>query len=410
MNSTSKIINDPLYGFISLEGGIILDLIEHPYFQRLRRISQLGLTCLVYPGALHTRFHHAIGAMHLMQKAISVLRKKGHNIKDDEAEGAKIAILLHDIGHGAFSHALEHSIVENITHEDLSLFYMNKLNEEFKGKLNLAIKIFKGKYKKKYLHQLISSQLDMDRIDYLNRDSFYSGVQEGVVGVERIINMLNVIDNKLVVESKGIYSVEKFLISRRLMYWQVYYHKTVVSAEHMLIKILQRAKELSQNNIELFGTSSLKLLLKNNFNINNFESNSKVLEAFTNLDDFDIMCAIKEWQNHEDKILAYLSNKLIKRELFKILILDKPMDEKSILKIKKNIIKNYNINSFDVHYFFLEGKITNSAYKLNDTDINILFKNNEIKDLIAAANKTTISALSKTVQKYFYCLPKNQLI
>ena len=345
-----------------------------------------------------------------MQKAISVLRKKGHNIKDDEAEGAKIAILLHDIGHGAFSHALEHSIVENITHEDLSLFYMNKLNEEFKGKLNLAIKIFKGKYKKKYLHQLISSQLDMDRIDYLNRDSFYSGVQEGVVGVERIINMLNVIDNKLVVESKGIYSVEKFLISRRLMYWQVYYHKTVVSAEHMLIKILQRAKELSQNNIELFGTSSLKLLLKNNFNINNFESNSKVLEAFTNLDDFDIMCAIKEWQNHEDKILAYLSNKLIKRELFKILILDKPMDEKSILKIKKNIIKNYNINSFDVHYFFLEGKITNSAYKLNDTDINILFKNNEIKDLIAAANKTTISALSKTVQKYFYCLPKNQLI
>ena len=410
MNSSSKIINDPLYGFISLEGGIILDLIEHPYFQRLRRISQLGLTCLVYPGALHTRFHHAIGAMHLMQKAISVLRKKGHNIKDDEAEGAKIAILLHDIGHGAFSHALEHSIVENITHEDLSLFYMNKLNEEFKGKLNLAIKIFKGKYKKKYLHQLISSQLDMDRIDYLNRDSFYSGVQEGVVGVERIINMLNVIDNKLVVESKGIYSVEKFLISRRLMYWQVYYHKTVVSAEHMLIKILQRAKELSQNNIELFGTSSLKLLLKNNFNINNFESNSKVLEAFTNLDDFDIMCAIKEWQNHEDKILAYLSNKLIKRELFKILILDKPMDEKSILKIKQNIIKNYNINSFDVHYFFLEGKITNSAYKLNDTDINILFKNNEIKDLIAAANKTTISALSKTVQKYFYCLPKNHLI
>ena len=410
MNASSKIINDPLYGFISLEGGIILDLIEHSYFQRLRRISQLGLTCLVYPGALHTRFHHAVGAMHLMQKAISVLRKKGHNISDDEAEGAKIAILLHDIGHGAYSHALEHSIVENVSHEDLSLFYMKKLNKEFSGKLNLAIKIFKGNYNKKYLHQLVSSQLDMDRIDYLNRDSFYSGVQEGVVGVERIINMLNVVDNKLVVESKGIYSVEKFLISRRFMYWQVYYHKTVVSAEQMLIKILQRAKELSQNNIELFGTSSLQLLLKNNFNLNDFESNPKVLEAFTSLDDFDVMCAIKEWQNHSDKILAYLSNKIVKRELFKVIILDKPMDKISISKIKKNIIKNYNIDTKDMHYFFLEGIITNNAYKLNDSEINILYKDNKIKDLIAAANKTTISTLAKTVQKYFYCLPKNQFI
>ena len=410
MNASSKIINDPLYGFISLEGGIILDLIEHYYFQRLRRISQLGLTCLVYPGALHTRFHHAVGAMHLMQKAISVLRKKGHNISDDEAEGAKIAILLHDIGHGAFSHALEHSIVENVSHEDLSLFYMKKLNKEFSGKLNLAIKIFKGNYNKKYLHQLVSSQLDMDRIDYLNRDSFYSGVQEGVVGADRIINMLNVVDNKLVVESKGIYSVEKFLISRRFMYWQVYYHKTVVGAEQMLIKILQRAKELSQNNIELFGTSSLKLLLKNNFNLNDFESNPKVLEAFTDLDDFDVMSAIKEWQNHTDKILAYLSNKIVKRELFEVIILDKPMDKISISRIKENIIENYNVNTKDIHYFFLEGIITNNAYKLYDSEINILSKDNKIKDLIAAANKTTISALSKTTKKYFYCLPKNQLI
>ena len=384
MNASSKIINDPLYGFISLEGGIILDLIEHYYFQRLRRISQLGLTCLVYPGALHTRFHHAVGAMHLMQKAISVLRKKGHNISDDEAEGAKIAILLHDIGHGAFSHALEHSIVENVSHEDLSLFYMKKLNKEFSGKLNLAIKIFKGNYNKKYLHQLVSSQLDMDRIDYLNRDSFYSGVQEGVVGAERIINMLNVVDNKLVVESKGIYSVEKFLISRRFMYWQVYYHKTVVGAEQMLIKILQRAKELSQNNIKLFGTSSLKLLLKNNFNLNDFESNPKVLEAFTDLDDFDVMCAIKEWQNHTDKILAYLSNKIVKRELFEVIILDKPMDKISISRIKEKIIENYNVNTKDIHYFFLEGIITNNAYKLNDSEINILSKDNKIKDLIAA--------------------------
>ena len=310
--------------------------------------------------------------MHLMQKAISVLRKKGHNISDDEAEGAKIAILLHDIGHGAFSHALEHSIVENVSHEDLSLFYMKKLNKEFSGKLNLAIKIFKGNYNKKYLHQLVSSQLDMDRIDYLNRDSFYSGVQEGVVGADRIINMLNVVDNKLVVESKGIYSVEKFLISRRFMYWQVYYHKTVVGAEQMLIKILQRAKELSQNNIELFGTSSLKLLLKNNFNLNDFESNPKVLEAFTDLDDFDVMSAIKEWQNHTDKILAYLSNKIVKRELFEVIILDKPMDKISISRIKENIIENYNVNTKDIHYFFLEGIITNNAYKLYDSEINIL--------------------------------------
>ena len=233
-----------MYGFISLQGGIILNLIEHPYFQRLRRISQLGLTSLVYPGALHTRFHHAIGAMHLMQKAINVLRSKGHDISNEEAEGAKIAILLHDIGHGPYSHSLEHSIVDNISHEELSIFYMHKLNNEFNGKLDLAIQIFKDEYSKSYLHQLVSSQLDMDRMDYLNRDSFYSGVQEGVVGAERIINMLDVVNDKLVVESKGIYSVEKFLIARRLMYWQVYFHKTVVSAEQMLIKVLQRAKEL----------------------------------------------------------------------------------------------------------------------------------------------------------------------
>ena len=410
MKASSKIINDPLYGFISLQGGIILNLIEHPYFQRLRRISQLGLTSLVYPGALHTRFHHAIGAMHLMQKAINVLRSKGHEISNEEAEGAKIAILLHDIGHGPYSHSLEHSIVDNISHEELSLFYMHKLNNEFNGKLDLAIQIFKDGYSKSYLHQLVSSQLDMDRMDYLNRDSFYSGVQEGVVGAERIINMLDVVNDKLVVESKGIYSVEKFLIARRLMYWQVYFHKTVVSAEQMLIKVLQRAKELSQNNIDLFGTSSLKHLLNNNFTIEDFKSNPKVFEAFTELDDYDIMASIKEWQNHSDNILASLSNKIVKRELFKATLLDEPMDELSISRIKKNIMNSYNLDSTNVNYFFLEGEITNNAYKLNDSDINILFKDNLIKDLIEAADKSTISALCKTVKKYFYCLPKNQLI
>ena len=410
MKASSKIINDPLYGFISLQGGIILNLIEHPYFQRLRRISQLGLTSLVYPGALHTRFHHAIGAMHLMQKAINVLRSKGHEISNEEAEGAKIAILLHDIGHGPYSHSLEHSIVDNISHEELSLFYMHKLNNEFNGKLDLAIQIFKDEYSKSYLHQLVSSQLDMDRMDYLNRDSFYSGVQEGVVGAERIINMLDVVNDKLVVESKGIYSVEKFLIARRLMYWQVYFHKTVVSAEQMLIKVLQRAKELSQNNIDLFGTSSLQHLLNNNFTIEDFKSNPKVFEAFTELDDYDIMASIKEWQNHSDNILASLSNKIVKRELFKVTLLDEPMDDLSISRIKKNIMNAYNLDATNVNYFFLEGEITNNAYKLNDSDINILFKDNLIKDLMGAADKSTISALCKTVKKYFYCHPKNQLI
>lgn len=410
MKASSKIINDPLYGFISLQGGIILNLIEHPYFQRLRRISQLGLTSLVYPGALHTRFHHAIGAMHLMQKAINVLRSKGHEISNEEAEGAKIAILLHDIGHGPYSHSLEHSIVDNISHEELSLFYMHKLNNEFNGKLDLAIQIFKDEYSKSYLHQLVSSQLDMDRMDYLNRDSFYSGVQEGVVGAERIINMLDVVNDKLVVESKGIYSVEKFLIARRLMYWQVYFHKTVVSAEQMLIKVLQRAKELSQNNIDLFGTSSLQHLLNNNFTIEDFKSNPKVFEAFTELDDYDIMASIKEWQNHSDNILASLSNKIVKRELFKVTLLDEPMDDLSISRIKKNIMNAYNLDATNVNYFFLEGEITNNAYKLNDSDINILFKDNIIKDLMGAADKSTISALCKTVKKYFYCHPKNQLI
>jgi len=396
-----------LYGFISLQGGIILNLVEHPYFQRLRRISQLGLTSLVYPGALHTRFHHAIGAMHLMQKAINVLRSKGHEISVEEAEGAKIAILLHDIGHGAYSHALEHSIVDHITHEELSLFYMHKLNEEFKGKLDLAITIFKGEYSKSFLYQLVSSQLDMDRMDYLNRDSFYSGVQEGVIGAERIINMLNIVDNKLVVESKGIYSVEKFLIARRLMYWQVYFHKTVVSAEQMLIKILQRAKELSQNKQEVFGTTNLQLLLKNNYSLEDFDNHSAVFQAFSDLDDYDIMASVKEWQNHPDKILSTLSNKMVKRQLLKVELLDEPMQEMTILKIKNNIKESYDIDVKNMGYLFFQGEITNNAYKLNDSEINILFKNNISKNLMEAVDKSTISALCKTVKKYFYCYPKN---
>ncbi|MEE3038063.1 MAG: HD domain-containing protein [Bacteroidota bacterium] len=406
MEKSSKIINDPLYGFISLDGGIILQLVEHPYFQRLRRISQLGLTKMVYPGANHTRFHHAIGAMHLMQKAIDVLRQKKVNISFQEALAVKMAILLHDIGHGPFSHALENTIVNNISHEDLSLMYMQKLNEQFDGKLTMAIEIFKNKYHKLFLHQLVSSQLDMDRLDYLNRDSFYSGVQEGIIGSERIINMLNVDNNQLVVESKGIYSVEKFLIARRLMYWQVYYHKTVVCSEQILIKILKRAKQLTSNNIQLFCTSALRVFLHSDLSINDFENNKSVLESFSKLDDYDIYCCLKEWQSCSDPILSKLSKSIIQRKLFKVKLLDKPMDTSIIQSIRENISTQYTLNKNEIDYFFISGQITNNTYKLNDSDINILSKNKTTSDLITSADKSTISALTKNVKKYFYCYPK----
>ena len=289
MKTSSKILNDPIYGFIRIPHGIIFELIEHPYFQRLRRITQLGLSYLVYPGAYHTRFQHAIGATYLMSKAVQQLRSKGHEITEEEDEAVSIAILLHDIGHGAFSHALEHSIAHEISHEDLSLLFMEKLNKELNGQLTTAIQIFKNEYHKRFLHQLVSSQLDMDRMDYLKRDSFYSGVQEGIIGSDRIIHMLNVVNDQLVVESKGIYSIEKFLIARRLMYWQVYLHKTVLSAENMLIKVLKRAKELSQSGNELFGSSALKLFLKNNFTLDDFRKKEEVFQAFTRLDDQDVL-------------------------------------------------------------------------------------------------------------------------
>ncbi|MDG1189315.1 MAG: HD domain-containing protein [Flavobacteriales bacterium] len=410
MKKSSKIINDPLYGFISLKGGIILNLIEHPYFQRLRRISQLGLTNMVYPGANHTRFHHALGAMHLMHKAIQVLRFKGIEISVEEADATKIAILLHDIGHGPFSHALEHSIAEDISHEELSLIFMEKLNLEFEGKLSLAISIFKNKYSKAFLHQLVSSQLDMDRLDYLNRDSFYSGVQEGIIGAERIINMLNVYKGNLVVESKGIYSVEKFLIARRLMYWQVYFHKTVVCAEQILIKILQRAKELSRSNIDLVCSSSLKIFLNKKISTSDLTDNTETFTAFTNLDDYDIYSALKEWQYHSDRILSTLSKSIVNRNLFKVKLEDDPLANSKLSEIKKNISEKYALGEEEIDYFFISGEITNSTYKLNDSDINIIYKDNRVADLISSADKSTISALTKNVKKYFYCLPKDLFI
>ena len=407
MNTSSKILNDPIHGFIRLPKGIIFDLIEHPYFQRLRRISQLGLSSLVYPGAYHTRFHHAIGAMHLMTKAIESLRAKGHEITEEESIGAEIAILLHDIGHGPFSHALEHSISHNISHEQISSLFMKKLNQEFDGKLSLAIQIFEGNYKKNFLHQLVSSQLDVDRMDYLKRDSFYSGVQEGTIGAERIIHMLNIVDDNLVVESKGIYSVEKFLIARRLMYWQVYFHKTVVCAEQMLIQILKRAKELSQKRVELFTTTALKEFLENNYTLNDFEEKQSVFNAFTQLDDFDIMTCIKQWKDHNDIILSTLSNNIIDRKLFKVIVNDKPFNAEEVNSIKEQVKIKYSLNSSDLDYMVIEGQISNDAYKLNDSDIKISYKDGSLLDISQASDQDAISAISKKVKKFFICYPKD---
>tara|TARA_B100000683_G_scaffold45213_2_gene41565 strand:- start:4050 stop:5282 length:1233 start_codon:yes stop_codon:yes gene_type:complete len=406
MKLSSKIFNDPIYGFIRIPHGIIFELIEHPYFQRLRRITQLGLSYLVYPGAYHTRFQHAIGATYLISKAVQQLRNKGHKITEKEDVAVSIAILLHDIGHGAFSHALEHSIAHEISHEDLSLLFMEKLNNDFNGQLTTAIKIFKNEYPKRFLHQLVSSQLDMDRMDYLKRDSFYSGVQEGIIGSDRIIHMLNVVKDELVVESKGIYSIEKFLIARRLMYWQVYLHKTVLSAENMLIKVLKRAKELSQSGEELFGSSALKLFLKNNFTLDDFRLNEEVFKSFTRLDDQDVLGAIKEWQFHEDKILATLSNKIINRKLLKIEVTDKAVSKTRLTKMKKQIADYFNIDISQTHYLAFEDSISNNAYTSHKSNINILYKDGSLKDIADASDQLNISALSKPVKKHFFCYPE----
>ena len=398
-----KIINDPVYGFITIDAGIITDLINHPYFQRLRRISQLGLSYLVYPGANHSRFHHAIGCMHLMTKAIEEIKKKGHNISKKEAEGLKIAILLHDIGHGPFSHALENSIVNNLSHEDLSILFMKRLNKEFKGKLSLAISIFNNKYPKKFLHQLVSSQLDMDRLDYLKRDSFFSGVTEGNIGTERIINMLNVINDQLVVEEKGIYSIEKFLIARRLMYWQVYLHKTVVAAEHMLINVLKRAKYLVKNNNKIFVPPSLENLLKNDFSKTDFEKNLQLINNFATLDDFDIYTCLKYWQYNDDFVLSNISQQLLNRKILKIKITKKPISIKEINKLKNLFIKKHNCSKEEASFFIFSYKISNSTYSIKKSNINILMKNKSIIDITEASDQFNIKVLDKTINKYFLC-------
>ena len=404
-NNKKKIFNDPVYGFISIPKEIIFDIVEHPYFQRLRRIKQLGLTDLVYPGALHTRLHHVLGAMHLMSKAIATIKRKGHKITSEEEEAALLAILLHDIGHGPFSHALEHDIVTGVSHEDISMFFIEKLSKDFNGKLDLALEIFKDKHPKKFLHQLVSSQLDMDRMDYLNRDSFYTGVSEGKIGSDRIIEMLNVADGKLVIEEKGIYSIEKFIVARRIMYWQVYLHKTVVAAEFMLIHILRRAKELISNGYELFGSPALLFFMANEITLESFKNEPIVLQLFASLDDYDILGAIKVWQHSEDIVLSELSSRLINRNLFKIEVSSKSFSYKQIADAKNNVIKHLGINESDVHHFVYADVLTNNAYNDEKENINLLMKNGDILDVSKASDNLNISALAKPVEKYFLSYP-----
>jgi HD superfamily phosphohydrolase len=402
-----KILNDPIYGFISIPNPFIYDLIQHPYFQRLRRISQMGLSYLVYPGAHHTRFHHALGCMHIMQKAIEVLRFKGVSISEEEENALLVAILLHDIGHGPFSHAMEHSIVEDVNHEAISLLFMNKLNEEFEGKLSLAIQIFKGDYHRKFMLQLISSQLDMDRMDYLKRDSFYSGVAEGNISSDRLIQMMTVVDDQLVIEEKGIYSVEKFLMARRLMYWQVYFHKTSLVAELILTKVLKRAKELTQKGIFLNCSESLLYFMNNKIELDTFDN--ETLDKFANLDDFDIISALKSWINNEDFILSNLSKMIIHRDLLKIKLNSEKFSKAYLESLQQTFSKENQISIQDSSYFIFKGKIKNQAYSVQAEPISILKKDNTVEDVVEASDQLNLKSISKEVTKYYLCYPK-QLI
>lgn len=408
-----KIINDPVYGFIHIPFESVFDLIEHPYFQRLRRIKQLGLTNFVYPGATHTRFQHALGSLHLMDSAIQVIRSKGNEISEDEAEAASIAILLHDIGHGPFSHALEYSIVERITHEDMSALFFEYFREFMGDKLKLATDIFMNRYQKGFLHQLVSSQLDMDRLDYLRRDSYFTGVTEGTIGSDRIIKMLNVVNDQLVVEAKGIYSVEKFLIARRLMFWQVYLHKTVLAAEQLLENILKRAKVLADQGVELFASPELRFFLYQNVNKESLFSvhpgydRRMVLEQFSRLDDNDIISAAKVWSKHSDFTLSFLCKSMINRVLYRVEIQNEPFDRDRVNMIRTKVCQKYHVEGDVTDYFVFTDSVSNNAYIPVEPQIKILYKNNELTDITEASDMLNISVLSKTVKKFFLCYPKD---
>ena len=398
-----KIINDPIYGFIHIPSTLVFDIIEHPYFQRLRRINQMGLSYLVFPGAKHTRFEHVLGCVFLMQKTVEMLRFKGVQISDKEAEGLYIAILLHDIGHGPFSHAMEHSIVEGISHEEISLRFMQELNKVFNGKLDTAIAIFQGTYPRKFMHQLISGQLDMDRADYLKRDSFYTGVAEGNINSERLISMLNVRNDELVVEEKGLYSVEKFLIARRLMYWQVYLHKTSVVAEQILIRLLNRAKELVQQGQELTMSTALAFFVKNKISKDNFSQ--EVLEMFARLDDTDIISAMKEWQFYPDIVLSKLSKMLLNRDLLKIKVRLNDFEEQKIKRLQKLSLAK-GVEEKDMKYFVFTGVMTNRAYNPGKEIIKILTKNGRVVDLTKTSEAINLEPLSQVTERYYICYPK----
>ncbi|MDB2495088.1 HD domain-containing protein [Flavobacteriaceae bacterium] len=406
MNSQNKlkIINDPIYGFITIPSPIIFELIEHKYFQRLRRISQMGMSYMVYPGAHHTRFQHAIGAMHLMQKAVQTLMFKGVKISTEESEALYIAILLHDIGHGPFSHAMEHSIVEGIDHESISLLFMSELNKEFNNRLTLAIQIFSNNYHRNFFYQLISGQLDMDRLDYLKRDSFYTGVSEGSINSERLISMLNVVNDRLVVEEKGIYSVEKFIIARRLMYWQVYLHKTSLVAEQLLTRLLKRAKHLVTNGIVVKASEPLSFFL--NYTITKKTINSEILNEFAKLDDNDIIAAMKSWRNEDDFVLSNISKMLLDRELLKIEIQIEEFDAEYLNESKHKLMTRYLITEEEASYFVFKGQITNQAYSMEKETINLYTKQKKTIDVANASDHFNLKALSKKVVKNYMCYPK----
>ena len=396
-----KIVNDPVYGFIHIPNEFILDLIEHPYFQRLCRISQMGLSYLVYPGARHTRFHHALGCMYLMQQAIQTLRYKQVEITPEEEEGLYIAILLHDIGHGPFSHAMEHSIVEGISHEEISLAFMEELNGQFEGKLSIAIEIFQKKYHKQFMNQLTSSQLDMDRLDYLKRDSFYSGVSEGNINSQRIIAMLTVKDDTLIVEEKGIYSIEEFLVARRLMYWQVYLHKTSIGAEFVLIRILARVKELTQQGKKLPMTTALRFFVENHITKETFDRHA--LHLFAQLDDYDIISGLKEWQYGDDWVLAKLSQMILNRDLLRVKLYKSPVEKEKVQELLQEAAQQLNISEDLAHYFVFTGEISNTAYRKDEQNILIYTKNNKIVDVTKASDQMNLDALSTKVTKYYLC-------
>jgi HD superfamily phosphohydrolase len=398
-----KIINDPVFGFINIPDDVLFDIIQHPYFQRLNRIKQLGLSSFVYPGAQHTRLQHSLGAMHLMGEAIAQLRLEGHDITSDEAEAVRASILLHDIGHGPFSHALEHSIVSEVSHEEISLWMMQKINQEFWGKLEMALEIFTNNYPKKFLHQLVSSQLDMDRLDYLSRDSFYSGVSEGIIGAARIIKMLNIHNDQLVVEAKGIYSIEKFLVARRLMYWQVYLHKTSVAAEKMLMNILKRAKELASTGIELFTSPALHYFLYKKVDKQDFTNSGEALQYFAMLDDSDVICAIKVWSTHKDIVLSTLCKAFTNRQLFKVNVDTESIAETKRLNKLQQYMDHFNVDINAAAYFMGEEVVTTDTYSPEDDNINILYKNGTIKDIAEASDMLNINVLTKKVEKHYFC-------